>query len=509
MPAKNPHKGSQKGWKYHFDRRDRAAREGRHLPSVGELLTGMSLLNGSVQDDAQAWAERILLRLDEEKNGFAAADVFLALKRLTVGPSVEDFKFAHLAFNRPAANHLPENDGAKRCLIYRVAAGDLEAIGPLCGAASRRLRTEMKDEEEGRACTDLIVGLSTYAVCNQKAQYESIDFSRCKMDGGVLRLGYESKPSNQAIHIQSAPKPANPPPPVEPEHNDHGIVVFTAIGNMPLVNSKFDGVIKMFKPFVGKSVKLQPVPKNLRQIRDTLRAEFPHAWDVIDTLLNDQASRKVLGLRPTILAGEPGCGKTTFAMRLAELLAVPATVYPCAGIHDARFIGSARAWMNAEPSLPASVIANTETANPLFVLDEIEKVGTGSHNGNLLAALLPLLEKKSARRYFDVFIEAEIDLSAVMYIGTANEPSLLPAPLRDRCRILTFPSPGPEHLRDLVPGLIRSLASEQSLDPRWIAPLTKAELDAVAKVWPGRSLRSLQRLVDGVLRVREQCAALH
>jgi hypothetical protein len=510
MPSKKPHKGSQQGWKHHFYRRDRAAREGRHLPTVGELLAGMSFLKDSLHEDAQTWAERIWLRLDEEKSGVVAADVFLALKRLTVGPTAEDFRFAYKAFSGSGHKPLPQNESAQRCLIYRVVSGDLEAIGALCGVASRRLRAEIKDSEEARTCTDLIMGLVTYAApLNQDAKYESIDFSICRRDGAMLRDGYESKPSNPASPIQQAAKPANPKPPAEPEHNDHGIIVFTAIGNMPLVNSKFDGVLKMFKPFVGKAIKLQPVPKNLPEIRNTLRVEFPHAFTIIDTLLNDQASRKFLGMRPTILAGEPGCGKTTFAMRLAELLAVPATVYPCAGVHDARFIGSARAWMNAEPSLPASTIATTETANPLFVLDEIEKVGSGSHNGNLLAALLPLLEKKSASHYFDVFIEAEIDLSAVMYIGTANKPSLLPAPLRDRCRILTFPSPGPEHLYDLVPGLLRNLASEQNVDPRWMQPLTKAELDAMAKVWPGRSLRSLQRLLDGVLRAREQCAAFH
>jgi ATPase family associated with various cellular activities (AAA) len=500
MTSKKSNKGSLKGWKYHFDRRDRAAREGRHLPSVGDLLTGMSFYLGNIQEDAQAWAERLLLRLDEEKNGFAAADVFLALKKLTVGPRAEDYKFAHGAFSGPGANHLPENDGARRCLVYRVAAGDLTAIGQLCGLASRRLRNDIRDVDEGRACNDLILGLSTYASV-PKNKYENIDFFQCRMDGTFLRDGYEAKPTSAAPAARTE-QATKPKPPVE--NDGPGLVVFSSIGNDKLVADR-DKIGKMFRPLIGKRLTLLPVPRNLRQISSMLRTEFPHALGVIDSVLTDVVARKTVGLKPTVLAGPPGCGKTTFAMRLANLLGVPSQIYGCAGVHDAKFTGVSRTWSTGEPSIPASFIASTEIANPVMILDEIEKAGGSDQNGKFLESLLPLLESRTAVRYFDPYIESEIDLSAVIYLATANDPSRLPAPLRDRCRILSFPSPDRKYLPALVPSVLRGIVEAQGLDARWISPLTGEELEALSEAWPGQSLRSLQRLLETVLRCRDQC----
>ena len=60
---------NEKGWKYHFNRRDKAAREGRHLPTLEELYCGMLFLNESLSHDAQAWSERIIPSLSEKGQG--------------------------------------------------------------------------------------------------------------------------------------------------------------------------------------------------------------------------------------------------------------------------------------------------------------------------------------------------------------------------------------------------------------------------------------------------------
>jgi hypothetical protein len=77
-----------------------------------------------------------------------------------------------------------------------------------------------------------------------------------------------------------------------------------------------------------------------------------------------------------------------------------------------------------------------------------------THNGNLLDSLLGLLEARSAKRWHDPYVEAAVDLSHVVWIGTANTLNGVSGPLRDRCRIVQFPEPGPEHLEILAPKLL-------------------------------------------------------
>jgi hypothetical protein len=74
-------------WKYHFNRRDKAAREGRHLPTLEELYCGMSFLGASLPNDAQVWSERIVPALSEKDYGLEQKQVQTALGRLSVGAS--------------------------------------------------------------------------------------------------------------------------------------------------------------------------------------------------------------------------------------------------------------------------------------------------------------------------------------------------------------------------------------------------------------------------------------
>ena len=83
----------EKGWKYHFKRREKAAGEGRHLPTLEELYCGMSFLNGSLPHDAQAWSERIIPSLAGKGQEALRDPVRFALERLTVSASREDLKF--------------------------------------------------------------------------------------------------------------------------------------------------------------------------------------------------------------------------------------------------------------------------------------------------------------------------------------------------------------------------------------------------------------------------------
>jgi hypothetical protein len=81
--------------------------------------------------------------------------------------------------------------------------------------------------------------------------------------------------------------------------------------------------------------------------------------------------------------------------------------------------------------------------------------------------------------------------------------------LRDRCRVLTFPNPGVEHVATLAQHLLRKAIQERGWDARWATPLTQEELAAISRAWRGGSLRVLARLVDGILKIRDESDVRH
>ncbi len=121
-------------------------------------------------------------------------------------------------------------------------------------------------------------------------------------------------------------------------------------------------------------------------------------------------------LPPLILEGGPGIGKSAWARRLAELLAVPFEIIDAVS-EPASFAvaGVQRGWGSASPGRPLDLILNRQTANPLIVIDEAEKAGSAqTSNGqsvSLSGAMLPLLEASIARRWNCPFYRVPFDMS--------------------------------------------------------------------------------------------------
>jgi hypothetical protein len=183
---------------------------------------------------------------------------------------------------------------------------------------------------------------------------------------------------------------------------------------------------------------------------------------------------------------------------------LPTTFFNAAGVSDGMFGGISANWSSSGCSIPLQCVNTSKTANPLVVIDEIEKAGTGRHNGNLVDTLLAFLDRGNAAKYRDPALEAEVDLSWVSYVMTANSLEGIPLPLRDRCRIVPIPDPSWKHVGDLVKHIVEDIAVEQGVDSRWHPPLAQDELDVVRKAWGGGSLRKLRRAVEILLQGRVQ-----
>lgn len=298
------------------------------------------------------------------------------------------------------------------------------------------------------------------------------------------------------------PEPANSAA-VPPHH-----VVVARMQEAEVKSAKLKGIIEPVRDVLNIPLPLVETPA-LDRVRATLIAEFPYAVDVIDFALTDLIARPVIRLRPLLLVGDPGGGKSRFARRLGEVLGLTIWRVDASQSDGAVLGGTDRRWHSAECSHPLLAIARGRTANPLVLLDELEKAGTRSDYGRLWDCLLGLLEPETSSRYPDPALQIPLDLSQVNYIATANTIAPLPAPLRDRFRIVAFPKPTFDDLDALLPGLIKNLAIERGVDSRWIAPLDATERATIAKAWPGGSIRRLHRILEAILLARDRATPRH
>lgn len=259
---------------------------------------------------------------------------------------------------------------------------------------------------------------------------------------------------------------------------------------------------------------MRPLPLTVwpedRSWAQCLREEFPWMETVIAAVERQQALARSVGInalrvRPMLLVGPAGTGKTRFLRRLGEVLSVPTIFLPLAGSGDNMTLkGLARGWSNARPSYLVEAMFERKCPNPLVVLDEIEKIALGRNNGRVWETLLILLEPSSNGIVLDEYLMGQVDYSTVSFVATANSVTDLPAPLRSRLDIFEVSYPKGVDFYRIMGNVVQDIAKELGVNKRAL-PALDAEVQEELRrqfVRDPRSLRGLRRLVSRLLEVQ-------
>ena len=240
--------------------------------------------------------------------------------------------------------------------------------------------------------------------------------------------------------------------------------------------------------------RFQVKPSGL-PVMDHLYDDLPNFTEVLDDVRRQLAlcedSRDALEITPLLLLGPPGVGKTHFARALSQLLGTGMGFISMSSLTAGWVLsGASSQWKGARPGKVFETLVDGQYANPVMVVDEIDKAG-GEHAYDPLGALYGLLEQDTAGHFTDEFAEVPVDASQVIWVATANDARAIPEPIMNRVNVFEVRAPDRDAARGIAARLYRSIRAAHDWGSRFEPDAGDALLDRMSEMAPREMRRAL------------------
>ncbi len=229
---------------------------------------------------------------------------------------------------------------------------------------------------------------------------------------------------------------------------------------------------------------------------ERLFEELPNFTAVLEDVRKHLAlcidSEDSVELPPMLLLGEPGIGKTHFARRIAELLGTGFGFVPMSSLTAGWVLsGASSQWKNAKPGKVFDTFLNGDYANPVIVVDELDKASADGQY-DPLGALYELLEIDTASRFVDEFVELPIDASGAVWLATANDAARIPEPLLSRLNVYEIEPPDAEGSARIAATIYREIRGAHDWGRQFPEAPSAGALGKLASLPPREMRRALQ-----------------